>query len=76
MLRILRIEYWVPRLKSKIRGVIGRCKRCIIDRKISCRQIMAALPPERTTFDKPFTTTGVDFAGPLTSKVLLVELVR
>ena len=29
---------------------------------------MAALPPERTTLDRPFTTTGVDFAGPFDIK--------
>lgn len=68
MLRILRIEYWVPRFKSKIRGVIGRCKPCILDKKRSCSQIMAALPSERTALDRPFTTTGVDFAGPFDVK--------
>ncbi|XP_073841215.1 uncharacterized protein [Musca autumnalis] len=29
---------------------------------------MAALPPERTTFARPFSTSGVDFAGPVEIK--------
>ncbi|XP_065362176.1 uncharacterized protein LOC135955746 [Calliphora vicina] len=29
---------------------------------------MAALPPERTTLSRPFTNTGVDFAGPFDIK--------
>lgn len=29
---------------------------------------MAALPAERTTLDRPFTNTGVDFAGPFSIK--------
>ncbi|XP_046803840.1 uncharacterized protein LOC124419256 [Lucilia cuprina] len=64
MLRIIRIEYWIPRAKTLVRTVVNRCKRCILDRKRACTQIMAALPPERTDLDRPFTTTGVDFAGP------------
>ncbi|XP_075155985.1 uncharacterized protein LOC142229317 [Haematobia irritans] len=68
MLRILRIEYWVPRLTSLVRKTINGCKRCLLDRKRSCSQIMAALPPERTTLSRPFATTGVDFAGPFEVK--------
>ncbi|XP_065370843.1 uncharacterized protein LOC135962859 [Calliphora vicina] len=70
MLRILRIEYWVPRLRTLVRAVVNRCKRCILDRKRTCTQIMAALPPERTQISRPFTTTGVDFAGPFDMKNL------
>lgn len=68
MLRILRIEYWVPRLKSLIRLVINRCRTCILQKKRSINQVMAALPPERTVIDRPFSTTGVDFAGPFEVK--------
>ncbi|XP_075167705.1 uncharacterized protein LOC142239828 [Haematobia irritans] len=63
VLRLIRIEYWIPRLTSLIRSTINRCKRCLLDRKKSCTQIMATLPPERTVLTRPFTTTGVDFAG-------------
>ncbi|XP_075150893.1 uncharacterized protein LOC142225003 [Haematobia irritans] len=68
ILRLIRIEYWIPRLTSLIRSTINRCKRCLLDRKKSCTQIMAALPPERTVLTRPFTTTGVDFAGPFEIK--------
>ncbi|XP_075162828.1 uncharacterized protein LOC142235458 [Haematobia irritans] len=68
VLRILRIEYWIPRVKNLVRTVIHNCKPCILERKRSCSQIMAALPPERTIPDRPFTITGVDFAGPFEIK--------
>ncbi|XP_075150880.1 uncharacterized protein LOC142224988 [Haematobia irritans] len=68
VLRLIRIEYWIPRLTSLIRSTINHCKRCLLDRKKSCTQIMAALPPERTVLTRPFTTTGVDFAGPFDIK--------
>ncbi|XP_075150788.1 uncharacterized protein LOC142224895 [Haematobia irritans] len=68
VLRLIRIEYWIPRLTSLIRSTINRCKRCLLDRKKSCTQIMAALSPERTVLTRPFTTTVVDFAGPFDIK--------
>lgn len=68
VLRLLRCEYWVPRLKTLVRTIINRCKPCCIHKKRTCNQIMAALPPERTAINRPFTTTGVDFAGPFDIK--------
>lgn len=68
MLRTLRLEYWIPRMKNLIRFVVRRCKVCILLKKRSCSQFMAALPPERTTLDRPFTNTGVDFAVPIDIK--------
>lgn len=59
---MLRIEYCV------IRVVINCCKVCIIEKKRSCNQIMAALPRERTVVTRPFHTTGVYFAGPFDMK--------
>ncbi|XP_075150747.1 uncharacterized protein LOC142224855 [Haematobia irritans] len=68
MLRILRIEYWIPRVRNLIRSVIHRCKPCLLEKKRVCSQVMAPLPPERTVLDRPFTTTGVDYAGPFEVK--------
>ncbi|XP_073820626.1 uncharacterized protein [Musca autumnalis] len=68
MMRIIRQEFWIPRVKTLIRTVINRCKVCWLEKNRSCSQIMAALPPERTSINRPFTTTGVDFAGPFNIK--------
>ncbi|XP_065356213.1 uncharacterized protein LOC135950608 [Calliphora vicina] len=70
MLRIIRIEYWINRLKRLVRTIVNRCKRCVLDRKRACTQLMAALTPERTDLDRPFTTTGFDLAGPFDMKNL------
>ena len=51
MMRIIRIEFWIPKLKVLVRTVINRCKPCILEKKRACTQIMAALPPERTSLD-------------------------
>ncbi|XP_075167660.1 uncharacterized protein LOC142239773 [Haematobia irritans] len=64
MLRVLRSEFWIPRAKNIIRYVIGNCKVCTIFARRSRTQIMSSLPISRTLIDRPFTRTGVDFAGP------------
>ena len=72
MLRLMRQEFWVPRLKTLIRTVIHNYKICTTYRKNLGQQIMAVLPPERTTLTRPFTHTGPDFAGPFEIKSYLV----
>ncbi|XP_075162761.1 uncharacterized protein LOC142235393 [Haematobia irritans] len=64
MLRVLRAEFWIPRSRTLIKSVIGRCKTCTIHAKRSREQIMSALPVDRTILERPFTRVGVDFAGP------------
>ncbi|XP_059222665.1 uncharacterized protein LOC131996772 [Stomoxys calcitrans] len=68
MTRVLRSEFWIFRLKPLVKKVIHNCKTCILYRKHSQSQIMASLPPERTTLSRPFNNTGVDFAGPFNIK--------
>ncbi|XP_059223171.1 uncharacterized protein LOC131996976 [Stomoxys calcitrans] len=64
MLRVLRTEFWIPRVKNLIRWAINRCRICSIMAKKTRCQLMASLPVSRTILDRAFTRTGVDFAGP------------
>ncbi|XP_075159825.1 uncharacterized protein LOC142232979 [Haematobia irritans] len=68
LLRSLREEYYISRLRSAIKKCIRRCKTCIIYKHKIQSQLMAALPSERSTFSPPFTITGLDFAGPFSIK--------
>ncbi|XP_059222926.1 uncharacterized protein LOC131996847 [Stomoxys calcitrans] len=68
MTRLLRSEFWIFRLKPLVKKVIHNCKTCILYKKHLQSQIMASLPPERTSLSRPFTNTGVDFAGPFNIK--------
>ncbi|XP_075156365.1 uncharacterized protein LOC142229664 [Haematobia irritans] len=68
MLATIRLECWILRAKNVIRTCVRNCKDCVIARKAKQGQIMAALPPERTTYNRPFTNTGVDYAGPFDLK--------
>lgn len=68
MIRSIRQEYYIPRLKPVVKNCIFRCKTCVIARQKVCQQIMAALPPERCSLSVPFHITGIDFAGPFQVK--------
>ncbi|XP_036346632.1 uncharacterized protein LOC118755947, partial [Rhagoletis pomonella] len=68
MLRLIRTQYWIPRVQNMIKSTIHNCKICTIYRKRSQTQLMGILPKERTTFSRAFTNTGVDFTGPFDIK--------
>ncbi|XP_017485298.1 PREDICTED: uncharacterized protein LOC108373869 isoform X2 [Rhagoletis zephyria] len=73
MQQAIRQEFYIPRLKPLIKKCIFQCKPCTVHKQQMRSQIMAALPPSRCTFAPPFTTTGVDFAGPFQVKASMLR---
>ncbi|XP_050339403.1 uncharacterized protein LOC126765710 [Bactrocera neohumeralis] len=73
MQHIIRQEFYIPRLKPQIKKCIFMCKICAMHKQKMRTQIMAALPPQRCNFAPPFTTTGVDFAGPFQIKASMLR---
>ncbi|XP_061395347.1 uncharacterized protein LOC133330966, partial [Musca vetustissima] len=63
-----RLECWIIRGKNLVKNRYRKCVKCVMAQKKRQAQLMAALPPERTTFSRPFATSGVDFAGPFEIK--------
>ncbi|XP_075157748.1 uncharacterized protein LOC142231014 [Haematobia irritans] len=68
MCRMVQTEFYISRLKPRVKSIIHKCKTCIIFKQKSCSQIMAPLPPLRCTLSPPFHITGIDFAGPFELK--------
>ncbi|CAB0042117.1 unnamed protein product [Trichogramma brassicae] len=56
---------WIARGVHVIRGVCQRCVRCARYKAAAISQQMAPLPAVRVTPGRPFSITGVDYAGPL-----------
>ncbi|XP_068140046.1 uncharacterized protein [Drosophila tropicalis] len=68
MVRYLRTKFWSPRKKNLVKSHIKECKVCIVYRRRLQTQMMGNLPRERITYTRPFTHTGIDFAGPFEIK--------
>ena len=68
VLRLLRAQFWIPKAKNLVKTVANRCKPCVLYKKRCQKQLMAALPSERTEISRPFAHTGVDFTGPFDIK--------
>jgi len=66
LLADMRRRYWPLRGRIIARSVVKHCVTCIRARPSFQCPLMAPLPKERVICNRPFTTTGVDFAGPLT----------
>ncbi|KAL0850306.1 hypothetical protein ABMA28_012142 [Loxostege sticticalis] len=65
MLRFLQSRYWILRAKTLIRSHIHHYVPCIRYAGLSRNPLMGELPSCRVTPSKPFSNSGVDFAGPI-----------
>ena len=62
---ILHRSYWIVQGGALVRSVIRRCSRC---ERLAARhenQLMAPLPEVRVKPSRPFSHTGLDYAGPV-----------
>ncbi len=62
----VRVKYWVLKGRSLVKRIL---RDCIVCKRFEGRPYSAPVPPPlpdfRVKMDSPFTSTGVDFAGPL-----------
>ncbi|XP_059221144.1 uncharacterized protein LOC131995885 [Stomoxys calcitrans] len=68
MCRMVQTEFYISRLKPRVKSIIRKCKTCVVFKHKSCTQMMAPLPLDRCTISPPFHVTGIDFAGPFDLK--------
>ena len=62
---VLLRRYWIIHANSLIRSEIYYCVRCARFRGEAAQQQMGQLPEDRIRACRPFTSTGVDYAGPI-----------
>ncbi|XP_015431641.1 PREDICTED: uncharacterized protein LOC107187946 [Dufourea novaeangliae] len=64
----LRERYWPLACKRNVKRVIKNCVRCFKVKPQSAIYLMGQLPAVRVTPARPFSTCGVDYAGPFMTK--------
>jgi hypothetical protein len=58
-------QVWVPGAQSMVKRFIRSCVPCFRFRPRHGGQLMGQLPPSRVTPARPFSRTGLDYAGPI-----------
>ena len=62
----LREKYWIPRGRQFVRSLVRKCVTCRKTDGPPYRPVIPPqLPPSRVSEGQAFSTTGVDYAGPL-----------
>lgn len=65
----VRSKYWIINGLSAVRQHIRKCIICHRYNAESCQQLMGSFPKPRISISRPFTHTGVDYAGPIDVKM-------
>ncbi len=68
LLSIINHTYHIPGVKNHLKGLSRKCPQCQRAYDRGVHQAMGILPLTRTTPAPPFTSTGVDFAGPFITR--------
>lgn len=76
LLATLQQRYWILGARDAVRSQIGKCILCTRLKAKITEQMMADLPAARVTPSRPFSKTGVDFAGPFKLKTILARGTR
>ena len=66
---LLQNIYWIPSCRGLIRKILNECLYCTQERINAKTTYMSDLPKDRMLIkEKPFTSTGIDFLGPILVK--------
>jgi hypothetical protein len=65
----LREGYWISRIRSVVKTVIHHCLTCYRFKVQASQQFMGELLSTRVQPSRPFLTTGVDYAGPISLRL-------
>ncbi|XP_071652185.1 uncharacterized protein [Temnothorax longispinosus] len=61
----IRQRFWPLALRSAVRRVIQKCVTCFKSKPLQSQAMMGSLPASRVTVSRPFSRTGIDYAGPV-----------
>jgi len=70
----LREKYWIPRIRNLVKTVMHQCLTCYKFKAQATQQLMAELPSARVQPSRPFLTTGIDYAGPISLRLGTIRI--
>jgi hypothetical protein len=62
-------KYWIPRIRNFVKTVSHQCLTCYKFKAQASLQLTGELPSTRVQLSRPFLTTGVDYAEPISLKL-------
>jgi len=65
----LRERFWIPKIRNLVKTVIDQCLTCYIFKAQATQQLMGELPSTQVENSRPFLTTGVEYAGPISLRL-------
>lgn len=65
----IRNKFWIPHGINTVKKQLRKCQRCARFNARPMTQQMAALPEPRVNVSRPFTHTGIDYAGPIDIRI-------
>ncbi|XP_073986275.1 uncharacterized protein [Rhodnius prolixus] len=65
----LRSRCWIVNGKNVVRRQLAACNKCFSIKPAPFNPLMGQLPEDRASASSPFTTTGIDYAGPFNVKI-------
>lgn len=68
MMATLQRKYWIIDSRNSIRHRTHKCTTCFRQRAEAAQQKMGDLPAARINIARPFSNSGVDYAGPINIK--------
>lgn len=73
---LLSQSVWILSARSVIRSRIFKCIKCFRTKPINKTPLMGDLPLPRVTPARAFLSTGIDYTGPFSSKILNLKSIR
>ena len=70
MLSTLLERYWIMGARDAVRRVVRKCLKCHRFNAVIAEQMMADLPSNRVNAERPFLNVGLDYAGPISLRVM------
>ncbi|XP_055918584.1 uncharacterized protein LOC129950686 [Eupeodes corollae] len=68
MISYIRQKYWIGQIRRSVKYQLYRCPSCYRQKASEMQQLMGNLPAARVRMSRPFSHTGVDYAGPIEVK--------